>query len=409
MTSLAVAAPALAATGSPVGRADDREHLRSLTIMSRFAGIGYLIYFLISVPQLNQPPGIVAGWFTPVGLLFAFGPGFLLLLTALLPGGARWLPPVAYACGVGYLIAGGLWFAAWTGDLTQTETVTWLKSFAGLPGITVALIRLRPAVLVLVISSILAGLITFVGREADHGVAALLNECLWSAVFSLPIMLATRRLVDTGRILDLSRADTLRRAADAASANARNAERARIDALIHDRVIATLDSVHLGDPQLPRHARAALDELAILSDDDVNETTLGVAESLARLRAAAVEVNGKVHVDSRIPSGLDTDEPRYPAIAVRALAEAVGEAVRNTVRHAGEGASSLVLAEPSADALRVTIIDDGCGFDLDEVPPERLGLEVSIRARLTELPGGSADIWSVPGQGTTVRIGWAAA
>ena len=90
---------------------------------------------------------------------------------------------------------------------------------------------------------------------------------------------------------------------------------------------------------------------------------------------------------------------------MRALAEAVGEAVRNSVGHAGPDAECAVLVE-IGDALRVTVADDGVGFDPGAVPPERLGIEVSIRQRLRELPGAQARLRSAPGEGTTVQMAW---
>lgn len=52
----------MASTGTP-----EVEHTRVLIVMSRFVGVGYLAYLLVSIPEFGQPPGLVAAWFTPVG------------------------------------------------------------------------------------------------------------------------------------------------------------------------------------------------------------------------------------------------------------------------------------------------------------------------------------------------------
>ena len=50
--------------------------------------------------------------------------------------------------------------------------------------------------------------------------------------------------------------------------------------------------------------------------------------------------------------------------------------------------------------------DEGVGFDTGSVPQIRLGLRGSILGRMKAVPGGTAEITSRPGHGTTVRIGW---
>lgn len=60
----------------------------------------------------------------------------------------------------------------------------------------------------------------------------------------------------------------MRAAAESAAAAAHNSERSRFDALIHDRVIATLVATkgQRDDPRLPEQAQQALDELSRLAD-----------------------------------------------------------------------------------------------------------------------------------------------
>lgn len=57
--------------------------------------------------------------------------------------------------------------------------------------------------------------------------------------------------------------------------------------------------------------------------------------------------------------------------------------------------------------LRVTIRDEGVGFDPVRVGSARLGLRRSITERVADW-GGSASVRSVPGQGTVVSLCWAA-
>lgn len=96
-----------------------------------------------------------------------------------------------------------------------------------------------------------------------------------------------------------------------------------------------------------------------------------------------------------------------PPAAARELTAAVGAALDNVREHAGEGARSWILVEDSPDEVVVTVRDDGPGIPegrLAQAEGEgRLGVALSIRGRLREL-GGTAELISVPGQGTEVEL-----
>ncbi|MER7518133.1 MacS family sensor histidine kinase [Streptomyces sp. NPDC126499] len=96
-----------------------------------------------------------------------------------------------------------------------------------------------------------------------------------------------------------------------------------------------------------------------------------------------------------------------PAPAARELAAAVGAALDNVRVHAGEGARAWILVEDWGDEVIVTVRDDGPGIPegrLAQAEGEgRMGVALSIRGRLRDL-GGSAELVSVPGQGTEVEL-----
>jgi len=52
---------------------------------------------------------------------------------------------------------------------------------------------------------------------------------------------------------------------------------------------------------------------------------------------------------------------------------------------------------------RQSLVDDGLGFDQARIPEDRLGLRASVQERLAAV-GGSATIWTQPGQGTSVML-----
>ncbi|GGO58403.1 histidine kinase [Streptomyces lasiicapitis] len=93
--------------------------------------------------------------------------------------------------------------------------------------------------------------------------------------------------------------------------------------------------------------------------------------------------------------------------AARELTAAVGAALDNVRRHAGAEARAWILVEDEPDAVIVTVRDDGPGIPegrLAQAEGEgRLGVALSIRGRLRDI-GGTAELISVPGQGTEVEL-----
>lgn len=93
--------------------------------------------------------------------------------------------------------------------------------------------------------------------------------------------------------------------------------------------------------------------------------------------------------------------------AARELAAAVGAALDNVRAHAGAEARAWILVEDWSDEVVVTVRDDGPGIPegrLAQAEGEgRLGVALSIRGRLRDI-GGTAELISVPGQGTEVEL-----
>ncbi|MCX4962266.1 MacS family sensor histidine kinase [Streptomyces virginiae] len=113
------------------------------------------------------------------------------------------------------------------------------------------------------------------------------------------------------------------------------------------------------------------------------------------------------HAGSRVSFAEPGTPVPLPVPAAKELAAAVGAALDNVRKHAGEGARAWILVEDWGDEVIVTVRDDGPGIPagrLDQAAGEgRMGVALSIRGRLRDL-GGSADLVSVPGQGTEVEL-----
>jgi signal transduction histidine kinase len=82
------------------------------------------------------------------------------------------------------------------------------------------------------------------------------------------------------------------------------------------------------------------------------------------------------------------------------LARIVREAVSNAARH-GE-ASTVTVALSNTDGIRVSVTDDGKGFDPDA--PRRRGFGLTSMRERAELRGATVVVQSRPGEGTKVEV-----
>ncbi len=117
------------------------------------------------------------------------------------------------------------------------------------------------------------------------------------------------------------------------------------------------------------------------------------------LQASAFGVSG-------VPITVTTVDPAWlPAAYVDELSAAVHQALDNVARHVG-ASRAFVFGECDGDDVRVTIRDDGVGFEYDEERLRRegkLGVLRSMKGRIEDL-GGSMRLTSAPGRGAEVEF-----
>jgi hypothetical protein len=206
--------------------------------------------------------------------------------------------------------------------------------------------------------------------------------------------------------LDAIADDAARASAEAERAATALATRRELDAVVHDTVLAALHTAVRDPraPELPQLAERAMDTLTSTRHDRVAAARSVPTHELGRrLQTTLSAVAPDADLDVR-------PGPEVPADVARALTDAALEAARNARRHGGGAGGSPdigVTVEPSPDGrgLLVTVSDDGIGFDPSLVPPQRMGLAVSVRERMSRV-GGRADVVTATGSGTTVRLLW---
>ncbi len=206
--------------------------------------------------------------------------------------------------------------------------------------------------------------------------------------------------------------DLRRQAAELATGE----ERALLARELHDSVTQALFSMTLTtrsiELQLERDPAAAaqrLVELRELQRDALAEMRALIFElrpgSLERdglvqaLRTHAAAVEGRTGIS--ILTEMDEIDRLAPATE-GALYRIAQEALHNTVKHARARQVRLRLSRAPEGRVRLTIHDDGIGFDTDAVVGDGIGL-AGMRAR-AERAGGVLEIRSTPGEGTHVEV-----
>jgi signal transduction histidine kinase len=123
---------------------------------------------------------------------------------------------------------------------------------------------------------------------------------------------------------------------------------------------------------------------------------IGVVAAIERYIAQVQRSGLTVHLEA------EADPPALTPEVRLAIYRIVQEALHNALRHASAD-EAIVRFETSDDALRVTIRDNGAGFNPQlATRPTALGL-LSMRER-AEAIGATFSVMSRPGDGTTVTI-----
>jgi signal transduction histidine kinase len=194
-------------------------------------------------------------------------------------------------------------------------------------------------------------------------------------------------------------------------------ERNRLARELHDTIAQGLTAVTMQldaaqrsferDPGRSRARLARAYELARGTLADVRASVWTLAEPLVdggQLDTALAAEVRRFQEQSGIPTRYDHAGPR-PALSHTASTQTlriVREALRNVEKHA-DASSVVVGSELNEHGLRVWVADDGRGFDPQaREPGSGFGL-FSLHER-AKLAGGSLDVASAPGAGTTVTL-----
>jgi signal transduction histidine kinase len=124
---------------------------------------------------------------------------------------------------------------------------------------------------------------------------------------------------------------------------------------------------------------------------------VGLGAALVK-QAAAVSARVGIAIDVKAPEERIDVDPADEENLYR-LAQ---EALHNAVKHAGARRIQMRVEVDARGRLLLEVADDGVGFDPAAVPPGHMGL-VTMADRARQV-GGTFQVQSAPGRGTTVRV-----
>ncbi|MDY0830332.1 ATP-binding protein [Microbacterium sp. BG28] len=313
---------------------------------------------------------------------------------------------------VAYTASLAVWPWATAGSETAITYQPWIYFLVTVATVASVIVFPRPVhVAITVLLPLAYGLVRMIELRfvADAWIAVSLDTSFSLILGSVLMMLAwTFRTASS--TIDERRLRAVSSYAQAAAVNATERERVAVAALMHDSVLAALLAAERAET--PREsdlavsmAREALTRLAN-TDRDVGEGS----DAPVPVEAIVADIRRTID-DARCPAEfvveVDPDTPEVPGRVARALALAAAQAISNAVEHAA-GAGLVVRVSGSVEPGRVVIVvaDSGPGFDIDDVPADRLGIRASILARVSAF-GGSAEVVSSK-DGTRVTMTWRA-
>lgn len=208
--------------------------------------------------------------------------------------------------------------------------------------------------------------------------------------------------VSYGRIRDLGRR----------LLNAQEAERARIARELHDDISQQLSLLAIDLAMLRGSVRAPAKQVIDEASSRTQSIVRSVHDLSHSLHPYKLQLIGLVPALQGLqtalsPSGIritffhESVPERLSQDLTLCLFRVVQEALQNALKYSRARTVSVRLVG-GATELRLTIVDDGIGFDVDRAWGNGLGL-ISMRERLDAI-GGTFEIHSSPGEGTRLEI-----
>ncbi len=367
--------------------------------------LGGVFLLIASIPDAREQWATLAPWWRMGAVVFAVLCGVMALLEPHLPMRAlRALWTVAPCV---FILMNATWGLA-RDPTAAVPTTPWSWDLEPLAvSMLVLVVPWQVAAAYSQLSAVLVLLSTWlVDGVVSHDVLALTPIHMGNIAF-VAIFVAIRQQV--GRLW-ASEQEAARQETRRVEAAAAAVEQRRVAVTVHDEILSTLSSAMRVEGRVPRAlATQAARALTVIHDKTSGrrhpDARIELDDLLAAIEARTHDIAPDVRVSAWTGRGV------VPAAVADAVVAACAEALRNSVRHADDGSAGVLVTRrvdvtADEDGVVVIVRDDGRGFDVLTVDAARVGVRASIIERLTDLPGGSAIVRSVPGAGTTVTLRW---
>ncbi|MET0715684.1 MAG: ATP-binding protein [Mycetocola sp.] len=344
-----------------------------------------------------------------LGLVYLVGLHGLLLIVIIAGVDARFQRVANIAFAVSYLVAVAYWPIATDGASAASRVEPWTWYLCAIAcGCISQAVRPWLATVYIVVTPAVYGFARVLDTNgAIEHLDIAVQDALYGTMIGLVIVVLITTFRRAARAVDEARSAAFARYDEAVRQHALEAERIEVDGLVHDTVLASLQAAERAST--PEQARAAvamasdaISRLAALDPPAGNSSQMITIEWLIDLlRQHAVHLDTPFEVTVRGLVGHS-----IPFRVAESLYLATAQAMTNSIQHAGETGSRSVAVEVGDDRIvHVCVRDDGAGFDPAAVHTDRLGLRVSIIERVVAV-GGTVELRSRPGAGTSVSIRW---
>jgi signal transduction histidine kinase len=227
----------------------------------------------------------------------------------------------------------------------------------------------------------------------------LFSDLLGFAVWYVISALSMREFRTLAVITDQAQEAAQRGAVEAEAAR----QRERVHGEIHGHLLPIVEFLIAGEPISERFVRdarrAARRARRLIADPRAASLGTEFGRDFTALLHETIDSCAHMLVLESVL--VITVEP--PPDLVEALCTAVGEALRNVIRHAGPRCQVNLYVESTAEQGQITVRDRGPGFDPSAVVPGG-----GFASTFTALRRHGADwlVDSAPGRGTAVTITW---
>lgn len=368
--------------------------LNLLRIVAAVAGVSYPIFVGLSRSNAAR---LIDGTFplTPwtVVALVVLGLSAVFLLSAALVHSRRYYYAVFRGTFVAFsaLLAIHIGFRVMTG--TSPLQVLYLGDYAGLPA--AVLVAAAPAGAgTFAALTMLSVAVSFNTLAPPDSLFYLLVEIGHAWLLMGPFLFMIARCRQISHRLDATAAAEYRSAVATANSSLLGELENRFLSHVHDTVLADLRAVAAGTLPVDE-----LEESTRLELPDSRSTAVTAVVKALREVVREAAPGAELDVRSEIPISAV-----MPTDAAAAIIDCVREALSNSRRHAPDANCRAVFEWDGR--LRVTVSDDGPGFDPSQIPTDRAGVRISILRRPRNIPGVSVDLDTAPGRGTRVDVKW---